>query len=172
MASAGLSSTVRILITICLTFTSFGNAVISSSYDIPLFDYEKDQLTDGDLAKLLPQDAALIAFDDSAVGAKNIVNYPRDFCKSYPGDLDWPSNKTWNKFHNLVDNGLISTIPAAAPCYQDWGVYDKDKCTEIEKNYGDMYFQYVSVIFTPKAGTNDAAAKMTQLQTCSLPTKA
>lgn len=105
----------------------------------PLFEYETKKLTDDILTRLPPEDAKLIAFDDSAVGFNDTKKEPSGFCKSFPGEEDWPSQDTWNKFNDLVDGGLIPTIPLAAPCYKNFGVYDLAKCAEISKKFTDPY---------------------------------
>lgn len=104
-----------------------------------LFAYEKSVLTDDAVSKLSDQEQKLFGFDDSAVGS-GIFRRSGE-CKRFPGDQDWPSDETWNRFNELVDGALIPTVPLAAPCYNNWGVYDAAKCADIAKRFTDPYLQ-------------------------------
>ncbi|KAF2683368.1 FAD/FMN-containing isoamyl alcohol oxidase-like protein MreA [Lentithecium fluviatile CBS 122367] len=101
------------------------------------FAYEKKTLTDEAVAQLSSEEQKLFGFDDRAVGA-GLSRGSRE-CKVYPGDADWPMEKTWDRFDELVDGALIPTIPLASACYKNWGVYDPAKCAAIAKSFTDPY---------------------------------
>jgi hypothetical protein len=104
-----------------------------------LFGYETKQLTDAAVARLSADEQKLFGFDDSAV--KSGLSRRSGECKLYPGDGAWPSEQTWDRFDALVDGNLIPTIPLAAPCYSNWGVYDSAKCAAITAKFTDPYTQ-------------------------------
>ncbi|KAF2015808.1 isoamyl alcohol oxidase-like protein [Aaosphaeria arxii CBS 175.79] len=114
-------------------------ATRDSTVPAPLFAYEKKQLTIERIAALSPEDAALIDFDDDAVDSDVIIDKPKGFCKVFPGDDDWPSDDKWDKFDELVDGALIPTIPLAAPCYKNWGLYNPQQCAKIANQSVDPY---------------------------------
>lgn len=105
----------------------------------PLFEFETKQLTDEVIGRLSPGDAKLINFDEGAVNS-NITVQPAGFCKVFPGDADWPSQSTWERFNELLDGALIPTVPSAAPCYPNWGLYDKAKCLAIQANFSSPWY--------------------------------
>ncbi|KAF1993794.1 FAD/FMN-containing isoamyl alcohol oxidase-like protein MreA [Amniculicola lignicola CBS 123094] len=84
------------------------------------------------------EDRKLVAFDNSAVNS-NATLQPKGYCKVFPGDADWPSDDTWGRLNGLLGGALIPTVPLAAPCYQNWGVYDKEKCAVIAGNRTDPF---------------------------------
>ncbi|KAF2645835.1 FAD/FMN-containing isoamyl alcohol oxidase-like protein MreA [Massarina eburnea CBS 473.64] len=103
----------------------------------PLFQYETRQLTDAIVASLPIADQKLFGFDDGAV---NSTLFRRSGeCKVFPGDEDWPSEETWDRFDELIDGVLIPTIPLAASCYKSWGVYDAVKCAAIMDDFRNPY---------------------------------
>jgi hypothetical protein len=104
-----------------------------------LFGYETNQLTDAALASLSAHEQTLFGFDDSAV--KSGPSRRSGACKLYPGDDAWPSEQTWDRFDALVDSNLMPTIPLAAPCYSNWGLYDSAKCAAIMAKFTDPYTQ-------------------------------
>jgi hypothetical protein len=104
-----------------------------------LFAYEKKQLTDEAIAQLSSEEQKLFGFDDSAVNSGLFRRSGE--CKTYPGDDTWPSEETWDKFDALTDGSLIPTVPLAAPCYSNWGVYDSAKCAAIAAKFTDPYLQ-------------------------------
>lgn len=144
MASTKLVLLIANLLVVASVVSSLDPAVTfipaeSTKADAPLFEYETKQLTDGVIAKLSAEDAKLFGFDDSAVAPS--FKKRSGFCKIFPGDNDWPSQKTWDRFNELVDGALIPTIPLAAPCYRNFGVYDPEKCAAIAKNDTNPYAQ-------------------------------
>ncbi|KAI1806734.1 hypothetical protein F4811DRAFT_508990, partial [Daldinia bambusicola] len=58
-------------------------------------------------------------------------------CRCFPGDHCWPSLDEWADFNKTVGGKLISTVPVASPCHDDFpGVgYDSDKCAQIRANW-------------------------------------
>lgn len=111
----------------------------------PLFTYEINTLTDETLVGLISSNnistsAALFAFDDPAVSTADRLK--SGTCKVFPGDANWPSKSVWSDFNKLLGGQLIETVPLAAPCYQNLGVLDAEKCAGIQKNWADPYLQY------------------------------
>ncbi|KAF1949395.1 FAD/FMN-containing isoamyl alcohol oxidase-like protein MreA [Byssothecium circinans] len=103
----------------------------------PLFQYETKQLTDAIVASLPTTDQRLFGFDDTAVNSSLFRRSGE--CKVFPGDEEWPSEETWDRFDELIDGALIPTVPLAAPCYKSWGVYDPAKCAAIMNDFRNPY---------------------------------
>ncbi|CAI7578591.1 unnamed protein product [Penicillium glandicola] len=107
---------------------------VSSASGQPLFDSEKFQLTDKDIAKLNKQQAALVKFGGGADDAR-----PTTGCKVFPGDRQWPSHSVWSTFDDLLGGALIKTVPLAASCYSSWPEYDSAECERITSEWTDSY---------------------------------
>ncbi|KAF2746026.1 isoamyl alcohol oxidase-like protein [Sporormia fimetaria CBS 119925] len=105
----------------------------------PLFDYERRHLTPSHVSRWSPENRALFRFDSDEDFQKRDLRQRKGECKVFPGDKDWPSDKEWEKFNKQVDGALIPTVPLAAPCYKNWGVYDQAKCAEITARFTDPY---------------------------------
>lgn len=58
-------------------------------------------------------------------------------CKTFPGDLLWPSDSIWKVFDLLLGGALIKMIPYAAPCFDDFGVYNASKCASLSVNWAN-----------------------------------
>ncbi|RYP14120.1 hypothetical protein DL767_010428 [Monosporascus sp. MG133] len=118
-------------------------AAISMSSDLsvsgaPWFDYETVQLTDEVLRSIGQSEpvanyAHLFAFDSGPT-------LPSGACRTFPGDAEWPSALEWDAFNALLGGALIPTVPLAAPCYGNWGVYDSARCAAVARNFRDPYF--------------------------------
>ncbi|KAK3303035.1 uncharacterized protein B0T15DRAFT_262003 [Chaetomium strumarium] len=109
----------------------------------PLFDYEARSLTEDGLQRLIDKagvvdNAHLFAFDDGTDG--NPDHLRSGSCKTFPGDAEWPSPATWRTFDKLLDGALIETLPVAAPCYRNLGVYDAEKCAAVQSSFTNPYF--------------------------------
>lgn len=59
----------------------------------------------------------------------------------FPGDAEWPSERAWETFNGLFGKALIKTVPIAAPCYQNLGVYDAEKCAAVRNSFSNPYLQ-------------------------------
>lgn len=112
-----------------------------------LFPEESFQLTDEVLANLTSLELSNITlFDfsdesDETVAKRGLL----DGCKTYPGDLLWPSKIVWKVFDLLLGGALIKTVPFASPCYRDFNNYDAAKCAHITANWvNNSYMQYVN----------------------------
>lgn len=123
-------------------------SVVASSADkspaYPLFEYEKSPLTERSLPQLLKgagaRDlASLFAFDDESDASTNPV--AEGACKAFPGDASWPSERTWKTLNKLIGGALIETVPIAASCYRNLGVYDAEKCAAVRNSWSSPYFQ-------------------------------
>lgn len=97
------------------------------SRDAALFGYEESYLDEEDAYSLFSShDTPVLSSGE---------------CRTYPGDEAWPSQSDWNTFNDELGGALIPTIPVAAPCYNDWGVYDEEECAAVTANFSDPYFQ-------------------------------
>ncbi|KAB5559638.1 hypothetical protein GE09DRAFT_1172619 [Coniochaeta sp. 2T2.1] len=110
----------------------------------PLFDYEQVYLTDDTLEALLAETnaaehAALFAFDNG--NALDTRFSAGGTCKVFPGDAEWPSPPTWDIFDRVLGGALIETVPVAAPCYKNLGLYDAGKCARVRDSFTNPYFQ-------------------------------
>ena len=56
-------------------------------------------------------------------------------------DDAWPSDAQWNALNDVLGGSLIPTVPIAASCYHNWGVYDQAQCAAITENFTDPYLQ-------------------------------
>jgi hypothetical protein len=110
-----------------------------------LFPFETHQLSPTILAALsfnplTAPYAHLYAFDTNT----STPTYPKEFCKTFPGDTNWPSQASWDEFNKLLDGVLIPTVPLAAPCYTtQWGEMDTKRCSELTGRYGTARIQFV-----------------------------
>ncbi|KAJ5816337.1 FAD linked oxidase N-terminal [Penicillium robsamsonii] len=102
----------------------------------PLFESEKFQLTDQDIAKLSQEQSALVKFGSDGIDE---ITQPTRGCKVFPGDRNWPSQSTWSILDNLLGGALIKTVPIAAVCYSSWPEYDSAKCEKITAQWNDSY---------------------------------
>lgn len=88
-------------------------------------------------------DIELFQFDDevgdTSVSAKRGISFGR--CKTFPGDLLWPSRLTWAVFNLLTGGALIETVPIGAVCYPNSGVYDAAKCANVIANWAQSETQ-------------------------------
>jgi len=120
----------------------------------PLFEYEVNSLTDEKLSALLetelkgnPSVSALFRF-----GSNGSVTSPDRLktgaCKVFPGDANWPSLSVWDTFNGLLRGALIKTVPLAAVCYDDYGVYNAEKCAAVRDGFTNQYTQFVSLFLS------------------------
>ncbi|OAL49332.1 FAD-binding domain-containing protein [Pyrenochaeta sp. DS3sAY3a] len=123
--------------TLALLFALRAAGAAAASAPYPLFPYETKQLTDGIIAKLPPDQQKLFGFDDTAVNSNFMTRSGE--CKVFPGDVDWPSETTWDTFNAAIEGALIPTVPIGAPCFKSWGVHDEAKCAEIESQWTNPY---------------------------------
>jgi len=101
-----------------------------------LFPYETIQLQTSDLQSLPTEYSPHFVFSTQSP-SKNST------CKVFPGDAAWPDNASWAVLNSTTTyNGLIKTIPLAAPCYNYPGiVYDAEKCTAITDQWTNSSLQ-------------------------------
>lgn len=106
----------------------------------PLFDSEKFQLTDHDIAKLSQHQSALVKFGSEG---SDKTTQPTGKCKVFPGDHQWPSQSEWSTLDSLLGGALIKTVPLAASCYSSWPEYDSEECERIGSQWTDSHLQLV-----------------------------
>ena len=115
-----------------------------SSSGAQLFKPETTQLTDEVIRRIDADQATaeyskLFHFNDPS---NNSSLPPSGFCKSFPGDSTWPSKEAWDVFDALSGGALIPTVPLAAPCYKNWGIYSSERCAAVIANFSNEYYQY------------------------------
>ena len=126
--------------------TPLAHTVVSNTTGA-LFPFETHQLPPNILTNLSSNPstapyAHLYAFNTNT----STLTYPKEFCKTFPGDANWPSQESWNLFNKLSDGALIPTIPLAAPCYDtQWGARDTRRCEEVTGRYGTAWIQFVTL---------------------------
>ncbi|KAM5341951.1 hypothetical protein ACJ41O_014982 [Fusarium nematophilum] len=99
---------------------------------------EKIQLTDAALANLTDlqlSNVSVLYFDDTTATKRSLSSLPK--CKTFPGDLLFPGTLIWNVLDLVTGGAVIKTVPIAAPCYDDFGVYDAARCGEVVDNWSN-----------------------------------
>lgn len=118
----------------------------SSAAPVQLFSAETAQLSDEVLANLTNlqlSNISLFSFDANDTSSKARRSLFGS-CKTYPGDLLWPSTLLWDVFDLLLGGALIQTKPFASPCYDDFGNYNAAQCATVTNNWSnDSYLSYV-----------------------------
>jgi hypothetical protein len=119
--------------------------VWATTHGQPLFPYEENSLTDDKLQQLIESNevkeaAPLFAFDHGT-GVLDPDRLKSGACKAYPGDAQWPPQSTWDMFDRMLGGALIKTVPLAAPCYRNLGVYDPNKCQAVRDSFFNQYTQ-------------------------------
>ncbi|KAF6785389.1 restculine oxidase, partial [Colletotrichum musicola] len=104
-----------------------------------LLDAESVQLTDAVLTNLTDlslSDISLFDFGTTVAGEKRSTT-ARTFnkCKTYPGDVLWPSKAIWEVFNLLTGFAVTQTVPIGATCYDEFGNYDAARCEYITKEW-------------------------------------
>ncbi|KAI1267379.1 putative 6-hydroxy-D-nicotine oxidase [Xylariaceae sp. FL1019] len=94
-------------------------------------------LTDAVLENLGSMDLSNISLfsfpdDSSTTNEKRALSTK---CKTFPGDLLWPSKIVWKVFDLLTGGALIKTVPIGAACYPDSEHYDAERCSYITDNW-------------------------------------
>jgi len=60
------------------------------------------------------------------------------YCKCQPHLPCWPSKSDWRKFNSTVGGMLIADIrPISSACYEGTPDYNKARCDEVTKSFGD-----------------------------------
>lgn len=121
--------------------------LLPSSCTTPKFTYESpaNQLTDSSLTTLHNQtpnsDTSFLDFADSPsqlVSRRSLL--PQSACKTFPGDPLWPSPGIWSLFNLTLSGALIKTVPLAAPCYTNTGIYSPSACKTVRESWSDPRF--------------------------------
>ncbi|KAF4918377.1 FAD-linked oxidoreductase patO [Colletotrichum viniferum] len=98
---------------------------------------ETVQLTDAVLANLTQlelSNISLFTFPDTEGVEKRVL--PNNKCKTFPGDLFYPTELVWKVFNLLTGGALIKTVPLGAACYQGEH-YDAEKCQYLLDNWSN-----------------------------------
>lgn len=110
-----------------------------------LLNEESVQLTDAVLTNLTDLSLSNISLFDfgTTVAGKKRSAAARTFnkCKTYPGDLLWPSKAVWGVFNLLTGFAVSETVPIGASCYDEFGNYDAARCEYITKEWTNSTIQ-------------------------------
>ncbi|KJZ77716.1 hypothetical protein HIM_02893 [Hirsutella minnesotensis 3608] len=109
---------------------SVSASATSSQTGVPLFHYEREQLH---IRQPNRDDTRLFAFDTRGPSL-----HPGQ-CRPQPGDREWPTDAEWNALGKVLNGALVRTVPLAAPCYENWGIYDARRCDMIRNNWTSPY---------------------------------
>lgn len=94
------------------------------------FDFERDQLTEVELANSYARRASFTRADKVA-----------DLeCKVTPGDADWPSEEDWASFNETLGGALLKPRPLGSVCYAGDG-YNAARCEELKASWAGMNLQ-------------------------------
>ncbi|KAK0634225.1 hypothetical protein B0T14DRAFT_542935 [Immersiella caudata] len=61
-------------------------------------------------------------------------------CKTFPGDLNWPSGSDWSRLNSSVAGALLRPLPPAAVCYLNSPAFDPARCSFLLQNAGRTTF--------------------------------
>ncbi|CAP65560.1 uncharacterized protein PODANS_6_10520 [Podospora anserina S mat+] len=132
------------LIKILGVLLTFNFSVQATRHFHPLFAWETTPLDPIDLARLV-QDTNTSQYEHLfPFTGQNTPATPNRLspgtCKVFPGDNDWPSPEAWDAFGKVLGGALIKTVPAAAVCYANTGLYDAQRCSQVQANFSNPYF--------------------------------
>lgn len=110
--------------------------------NVPLFDNEVVQLTDGVVSELtsspdVAEYASLFEFGDGNTTAVRSRRAQAQRCKAMPGDALYPTKLVWNIFDQLLGGALEPIVPIGSPCYRSsvYNNYDAERCAFLVKNF-------------------------------------
>jgi hypothetical protein len=118
-----------------------------SSAAPPLFDSERDQLTDSCLDGISSSLRSLFVTESAQAPRRSFSR-----CKVFPGDLLWPRPEVWTALDILTDRRLLKPLPQARVCY-DGPDYNGTKCAELTAVWSRSYTHLTDPIemMTPTA---------------------
>lgn len=100
-----------------------------------LFDFEKDQLTDGVLGALSHEGS--LDLSTYSFGGTSVAKRQAKECKTYPTDPEWPSQQQWKDLDDLLGGALIKTVPEASICYRNSTVSNSTQCQSLSDSWGN-----------------------------------
>lgn len=109
----------------------------------PLQTAEVLQLSDAVISRIASDEATKdyarhFVFENSTIEnvAQSLVS-----CKTFPGDLNWPTKLVWDIFDAFLGGALIPTVPIASSCYDTkWGKKDSTECASVVSNFTNPLF--------------------------------
>jgi hypothetical protein len=113
-----------------------------------LFPFERIQLTDGVIANMsgtLNADVSQFSFAKHDARDHGEGMRPKNKCKAYPDDAEWPSNSDWETFGRLLGgDSLIKTVPEAAICFSSNGTVanNSTECQSLTAGWGNSTLRY------------------------------
>lgn len=108
------------------------------------FPYESVVLTD-EITQGFPElDFDDIVYTDPQPIARR-ASLANLVCKLLPLDRSWPVSTVWSLVNLATGQGIIQTVPLAAPCYNG-PHYNAAKCADITARWSDSDLQYVLAV--------------------------
>ncbi|KAF5602541.1 isoamyl alcohol oxidase [Fusarium pseudocircinatum] len=101
---------------------------------------EAFQLTDASLPQIDeidPDHASLFYPENVSTKRRSLSSRTATKCKTFPGDFLWPKEPVWKLLDLITGGALIKTVPIAASCYDNLGVYDKTRCSYVTDNWSN-----------------------------------
>ncbi|KAF4973619.1 hypothetical protein FSARC_159 [Fusarium sarcochroum] len=111
---------------------------------------ETFQLTEGSLPALTELDSthASLFYPESTSKRRRSGVDSSQKCKTFPGYHYWPGDSVWRLFDRITGGALIKTVPIAASCYDNFGVYDKTRCNHVVDQWSNSSLQSVGFTFS------------------------
>ncbi|KAK4223295.1 bifunctional solanapyrone synthase [Podospora fimiseda] len=122
-------------------FLAVEQTLATSSCTSSKFTWEStsNQLTPSSLSEITTADTSFLNFDSETPSQPSSRFLPLPKCKLLPGDPLWPSSTIWSLFNLTLSGALIKTIPLAAPCYNNTGLYSSSACQQIRERWSDPH---------------------------------
>ncbi|KAF3003537.1 hypothetical protein E8E13_005720 [Curvularia kusanoi] len=126
--------------------------------NVPLFDNEIVQLTDGVVSELtsspdVAEYASLFEFGDGNTTAVRSRRAQAQRCKTMPGDALYPTKLVWSIFDQLSGGALEPIVPVGSPCYRSsiYNNYDAERCAFLVKNFDqeEIYYEDNGALMNP-----------------------
>lgn len=105
---------------------------------------EAFQLTDASLPQIDeidPDHASLFYPENVSTKRRSLSSRTATKCKTFPGDFLWPKEPVWKLLDLITGGALIKTVPIAASCYDNLGVYNKARCSYVTDNWSNSSLQ-------------------------------
>ncbi len=58
-----------------------------------------------------------------------------DWCKSFPGDVSWPTGPLWQGLNETLDGRLLSPRPPGGPCHPGYSSGSGPSCAEVQEEW-------------------------------------
>ncbi|KAI1383023.1 FAD-binding domain-containing protein [Hypoxylon trugodes] len=110
----------------------------------------------------------------TAIEIRHRDHEAQSYCRSIPGDADWPDPNAWDTLNRTVGGNLIATTPISSVCHHSSSLgttgsisdYDKEACDTLRNNWffpqthlnspsSAMAYQFSNNSCNPFSGPND-----------------